>query len=158
MSASSECWSSDPSIYHFTPHQYGLRPNKTQVAGFANNTSAETRTCSLVEKLGGKSAARGGARTHKATTPRTLVGWSNHLSYPGSHVITTTYRLYTSPPFFSSELMQLCRIRDVRLSASSQDDLFHCMDLLTHFWHHCRETRGKKCRLRWGSTPQPPKH
>ena len=46
------------------------------------------------EKPGGKIAPRGGART-----PGTLVWRSNHLSYPGGPVFTTTYRLYTSPPF-----------------------------------------------------------
>ena len=61
VSASSECRSSDLSIHHCTPHQYGLRPNKTQVGGL-QTTQAQVR--SLVEKPGGKSAARGGARTH----------------------------------------------------------------------------------------------
>ena len=54
------------------------------------------RTLRSVDKPGGKSAARGGARTHDSGT---LVRRSNNLSCPAGPVLTTTYRLFTSPPF-----------------------------------------------------------
>ena len=43
------------------------------------------------EKIGGKVPPELGLET---TTPGTLVGRSDHLSYSGGPVITVTYRLY----------------------------------------------------------------
>ena len=89
------------------------------------------------------------------TTPGTLVRHSSHLSYPGGPILTTTCRLYTSPPFLfrADQALQ----NTGRLSASSQDDLFQCMDPSTNmqFRHHCRETRGKSA-TRGGARTQDP--